>query len=162
MSEEREDTAYPFLLFVSQAETEALNEHLAERGIEVERGVELVAFTAGEQHVTCTLRHQNGSTEGDLRARYLVGCDGAHSSVRQGAGIPFEGGRYGPGVRLATRPSLTISDKRPSLSFKWASASIAASRSGAGGSHARVRRGRGGRNGGRSSELMPASVRRPA
>jgi 2-polyprenyl-6-methoxyphenol hydroxylase-like FAD-dependent oxidoreductase len=29
-----------------------------------------------------------------VRARYLVGCDGAHSSVRQGAGIPFEGGRY--------------------------------------------------------------------
>lgn len=45
-----EDTAYPFLLFVSQAETEAvLNEHLAGRGIEVERGVELVTFTAGEQ-----------------------------------------------------------------------------------------------------------------
>jgi FAD binding domain len=29
-----------------------------------------------------------------VRARYLVGCDGAHGSVRQGAGIPFEGGRY--------------------------------------------------------------------
>jgi 2-polyprenyl-6-methoxyphenol hydroxylase-like FAD-dependent oxidoreductase len=89
-----EDTAYPFLLFVSQAETEAvLNEHLAEHGIEVERGVELVTFTAGEQHVTCTLRHRNGSTE-QVRARYLVGCDGAHSSARQGAAIPFEGGRY--------------------------------------------------------------------
>ena len=29
-----------------------------------------------------------------MSARYLVGCDGAHSSVRHGAGIPFEGGRY--------------------------------------------------------------------
>jgi 2-polyprenyl-6-methoxyphenol hydroxylase-like FAD-dependent oxidoreductase len=89
-----EDTAYPFLLFVSQAETEAvLNEHLAEHGIQVERGVELVAFSAGEQRVTCTLRHGDGSTE-QVRARYLVGCDGVHSSVRQGAEIPFEGGRY--------------------------------------------------------------------
>jgi 2-polyprenyl-6-methoxyphenol hydroxylase-like FAD-dependent oxidoreductase len=89
-----EDTAYPFLLFVSQAETEAvLNEHLAERGIEVERGVELVSFSTGEQRIACTLRHRDGSTE-QVRARYLVGCDGAHSSVRQGAGIPFEGGRY--------------------------------------------------------------------
>jgi 2-polyprenyl-6-methoxyphenol hydroxylase-like FAD-dependent oxidoreductase len=89
-----EDSAYPFLLFVSQAETEAvLNEYLAERGIEVERGVELVTFRAGEQYVTCTLRHRDGST-GEVRARYLVGCDGAHSSVRRGAGIPFEGGRY--------------------------------------------------------------------
>jgi 2-polyprenyl-6-methoxyphenol hydroxylase-like FAD-dependent oxidoreductase len=89
-----EDTAYPFLLFVSQAETEAvLNEHLAERGIEVERGVELVSFSTGEHEVSCTLRHRGGSTE-QVGARYLVGCDGAHSSVRQGAGIPFEGGRY--------------------------------------------------------------------
>jgi 2-polyprenyl-6-methoxyphenol hydroxylase-like FAD-dependent oxidoreductase len=89
-----EDTAYPFLLFVSQAETEAvLNEHLAAQGIEVERGVELVAFAAGEEQVTCTLRHRDGSIE-NLRARYLVGCDGAHSAVRHGAGIAFEGGRY--------------------------------------------------------------------
>jgi 2-polyprenyl-6-methoxyphenol hydroxylase-like FAD-dependent oxidoreductase len=89
-----DDTAYPFLLFVSQAETEAvLNEHLAEHGIEVERGVELVTFTAGVQQVSCTLRHRDGNTE-RVRARYLVGCDGAHSSVRQHAGIPFQGGRY--------------------------------------------------------------------
>jgi 2-polyprenyl-6-methoxyphenol hydroxylase-like FAD-dependent oxidoreductase len=89
-----DDTAYPFLLFISQAETEAvLNEHLAEHGIEVERGVELVTFSTDEQYVRCTLRDRDGSTE-QLRARYLVGCDGAHSSVRSGAGIPFEGGRY--------------------------------------------------------------------
>jgi 2-polyprenyl-6-methoxyphenol hydroxylase-like FAD-dependent oxidoreductase len=89
-----DDTAYPFLLFISQAETEAvLNEHLAEHGIEVERGVELVTFSTGEHYVTCTLRHRDGSTE-QLRARYLVGCDGAHSRIRSGARIPFEGGRY--------------------------------------------------------------------
>jgi hypothetical protein len=29
-----------------------------------------------------------------VHARYLVGCDGAHSSVRHGAGIPFEGAAY--------------------------------------------------------------------
>src|SRR5512133_2000530 len=58
-----EDTAYPFLLFISQAETEAvLNEHLAARGIEVERGVELVTFSTGEHYVGCTLRHRDGSS----------------------------------------------------------------------------------------------------
>jgi 2-polyprenyl-6-methoxyphenol hydroxylase-like FAD-dependent oxidoreductase len=89
-----EDTAYPFLLFISQAETEAvLNEHLAARGVHVERGVELVALEAEEKQVACTLRHPDGSTE-QLRVRYLVGCDGAHSSVRHLAGIPFEGGSY--------------------------------------------------------------------
>ena len=89
-----EDTAYPFLLFVSQAETEAvLNEHLAGHGVRVERGVELVGFVAGEEEVTCRLRHGDGRPE-RLQARYLVGCDGAHSSVRHAAGIPFEGGAY--------------------------------------------------------------------
>jgi 2-polyprenyl-6-methoxyphenol hydroxylase-like FAD-dependent oxidoreductase len=89
-----EDTAYPFLLFISQAETEAvLNEHLAARGIHVERGVELVAFAADVQGVTCTLRHQDGNTE-QLHARHLAGCDGARSTVRRLAGIPFEGGSY--------------------------------------------------------------------
>jgi 2-polyprenyl-6-methoxyphenol hydroxylase-like FAD-dependent oxidoreductase len=89
-----EDSAYPFLLFISQAETEAvLNEHLAARGIHVERGVELVASAADEQHVVCTLRHPDGSSE-QLRARYLAGCDGARSAVRRLAGIPFEGGSY--------------------------------------------------------------------
>jgi 2-polyprenyl-6-methoxyphenol hydroxylase-like FAD-dependent oxidoreductase len=89
-----EDTAYPFLLFISQAETEAvLNDHLAEHGLHVERGVELVGFQAGEQAVLCTLRHGDERTE-RLRARYLVGCDGAHSSVRRGAEIPFEGAAY--------------------------------------------------------------------
>jgi 2-polyprenyl-6-methoxyphenol hydroxylase-like FAD-dependent oxidoreductase len=89
-----EDTAFPFLLFISQAETEAiLNEYLAARGVPVERGVELVAFTAGSEEVACTLRRADGGTE-RVRCRYLVGCDGAHSTVREGAGIPFEGGTY--------------------------------------------------------------------
>jgi 2-polyprenyl-6-methoxyphenol hydroxylase-like FAD-dependent oxidoreductase len=89
-----EDTTYPFLLFISQAETEAvLNEHLAEQGVHVERGVELVEFEAGKETVLCTLRHRGERTE-RRHARYLVGCDGAHSSVRHGAGIPFEGAAY--------------------------------------------------------------------
>src|SRR5262245_37572114 len=89
-----EDTAYPFLLFISQAETEAvLNEHLAEHGITVERDVELVDFQADRDRIVCTLRHGDETTE-RLHARYLVGCDGAHSSVRHSAGIPFERGAY--------------------------------------------------------------------
>ena len=39
------DTAYPFLLFLSQAETEeALVDHLAEQGVEVEWNTRLVAY----------------------------------------------------------------------------------------------------------------------
>lgn len=88
-----DDTAYPFLLFISQARTEAvLNEHLTASGVSVERGVELVGFEAGEEDVTCTVRH--GGQEELSRARFLVGCDGANSTVRREAGIPFEGGDY--------------------------------------------------------------------
>jgi 2-polyprenyl-6-methoxyphenol hydroxylase-like FAD-dependent oxidoreductase len=89
-----EDTAFPFLLFISQAETEAiLNEQLAARGVPVERGVELVSFSSDSDGVACVLRSVDGGTE-QVRCRYLVGCDGAHSAVREGAGIPFEGGTY--------------------------------------------------------------------
>ncbi|MDF2745048.1 MAG: NAD(P)-binding protein [Actinomycetia bacterium] len=96
-----DDTAYPFLLFVSQAETEQiLGDHLVGRGVAVERGVELVGFHADRDAVSCTLRHRAGRTE-QVRARYLVGCDGAGSTVRRGAGIPFKGGAYPQTFALA-------------------------------------------------------------
>jgi 2-polyprenyl-6-methoxyphenol hydroxylase-like FAD-dependent oxidoreductase len=88
------DTAFPFILFVSQAETEAvLGAHLAAAGTEVARGVELTRFHADDEGVQCELRHLDGRTE-QVRARYLVGCDGAHSTVRTLAGFRFEGGDY--------------------------------------------------------------------
>jgi 2-polyprenyl-6-methoxyphenol hydroxylase-like FAD-dependent oxidoreductase len=89
-----DDTAYPFLLFVSQAVTEqVLGEHLAGRGLFVERLVELVSLANDRDHVACTLRHADGTVE-TVRARYVVGCDGAHSTVRAQSGIPFEGAGY--------------------------------------------------------------------
>jgi 2-polyprenyl-6-methoxyphenol hydroxylase-like FAD-dependent oxidoreductase len=47
------DTRFPFVLFVSQAETEALlGEYLASHGVPVERGVELMRFAADDAGVT--------------------------------------------------------------------------------------------------------------
>src|SRR5918995_1280492 len=70
-----EDTALPFLLFLSQAKTERiLIDHLEERGVHVERRVELVSFEDGVENATCVLRHADGRTE-RLRARFVVGCD---------------------------------------------------------------------------------------
>ena len=95
------DTAFPFLLFVSQAETEAvLGDRLAAGGGRVERNLELVSFTTDPDGVSCTLRHRDGRTE-RVRARFLVGCDGAASTVRRGAGIPFQGGTYPQTFALA-------------------------------------------------------------
>jgi 2-polyprenyl-6-methoxyphenol hydroxylase-like FAD-dependent oxidoreductase len=88
------DTRFPFILFVSQAQTEALlAEHLVGAGVAVERGVELVEAAPDGEEVRCRLRHQDGREE-SIRARYVVGCDGAHSTIRKQAGISFEGDAY--------------------------------------------------------------------
>jgi 2-polyprenyl-6-methoxyphenol hydroxylase-like FAD-dependent oxidoreductase len=88
------DTRYPFILFVSQAETERiLSDHLSGRGVTIERGVELMQLDAGEDGVDCLLRHSDGRGE-RLRVGYVLGCDGAHSFVRKTAGFAFEGGSY--------------------------------------------------------------------
>ena len=89
-----DDTAYPFLLFLSQAETErVLGESLAAAGVPVERGVELAGLSNAADAATATLRHRDGREE-VVSARYVAGCDGAHSSVRRLAGISFEGSSY--------------------------------------------------------------------
>jgi 2-polyprenyl-6-methoxyphenol hydroxylase-like FAD-dependent oxidoreductase len=81
-----DDTPYPFLLFVSQAETEAaLEQHLSALGGVVERGVEVTAIDED-----CA-RFSDGTR---VRAGYIVGCDGAHSVVRHAAGLDFAGAAY--------------------------------------------------------------------
>jgi 2-polyprenyl-6-methoxyphenol hydroxylase-like FAD-dependent oxidoreductase len=91
-----EDTAFPFLLFLSQAETErVLVERLRDLGTTVERELELVSLEQDERVTTCALRRDDGSTETVL-AHHVVGCDGAHSTVRRLAGIRFAGASYAP------------------------------------------------------------------
>ncbi|HZN73383.1 MAG TPA: FAD-dependent monooxygenase, partial [Micromonosporaceae bacterium] len=88
------DTAYPYLLFLSQAETERiLGDHLATAGITVERGVQLVGLQTGADEMSAVLRHDDGRDE-RIPCQYVVGCDGAHSTVRTAAGIGFEGSSY--------------------------------------------------------------------
>ncbi|HVV08382.1 FAD-dependent monooxygenase [Amycolatopsis sp.] len=53
-------------------------------------GTEFESFTEDYAGVTVTLR-RHGSVPFTVRARHLVGCDGAASAVRRAAEIPFEG-----------------------------------------------------------------------
>ncbi|WP_405420454.1 FAD-dependent monooxygenase [Streptomyces erythrochromogenes] len=84
-----------------QYETERiLDEHLARWGTAVERDTELVSFSQDPDGVTSRLRTPSGAEE-ELRTRYLVGCDGAHSIVRKGLGLSFEGGAFPEEYMLA-------------------------------------------------------------
>ena len=88
------DTArspYNFALFLPQNETERLlEEHLEHHGVRVERGTTLETFAGDGSGVTATLLDAEGRPE-EARFAALLGCDGAHSSVRHGLGVPFEG-----------------------------------------------------------------------
>jgi 2-polyprenyl-6-methoxyphenol hydroxylase-like FAD-dependent oxidoreductase len=111
-----DDTAYPFLLFLSQAQTERiLIDHLAEHGITVERPIELAASSQTGSHLTCRLRLPDGGHQ-TLHVRYLVGCDGAHSTVRQQAGIAFQGGTYPQTFLLA---DLEVDGLEPGAAHTW-------------------------------------------
>jgi 2-polyprenyl-6-methoxyphenol hydroxylase-like FAD-dependent oxidoreductase len=82
---------YPMALMIPQSETERLLQaHLNSLGVAVERSVELLDFRAAADGVTARLRGAAGSEE-SLRVSWLLGCDGAHSSVRHGLGIDFTG-----------------------------------------------------------------------
>jgi len=79
------DTAYPYLLSLSQAETERiLAEHLDSKGTTVSRGTELVALQQHPDSVQATLRQRLG-VEAGQPALILVRPDGyigylSHSS----------------------------------------------------------------------------------
>lgn len=95
------ETAYPFVLFVSQATTERiLIERLAEHGVHVERGRSLAGLVQDATGVTCELTAPDGGTVA-VRARYVVGCDGAHSTVRKASGISFAGTAFSQTFVLA-------------------------------------------------------------
>ncbi|MCY0941098.1 FAD-dependent monooxygenase [Streptomyces antarcticus] len=84
-----------------QYETERILEAFLGRfGTRIERSVELVSFTQDADGVTSVLRAADG-TEEEVRSRYLIGCDGAHSIVRKGLGLTFEGGAFADGYMLA-------------------------------------------------------------
>jgi rifampicin monooxygenase len=84
---ERLDTAHPYVLGIPQPVTERLlTEHASELGVELRRGWEVVGLAQDEVGVTVELA--DGT---QLRARWLVGCDGGRSTVRKLLGVGFPG-----------------------------------------------------------------------
>ena len=86
-------TPYPYALHLPQPRLEALLiARLAALDGVVERGVALGDFRQDSRGVDAWLAGPHGA-EG-VRAAFVVGCDGAHSAVREGLGLPFVGESY--------------------------------------------------------------------
>lgn len=78
------------ILPVPQRRLEELLERRAnQHGAPVHRGHEVLGFAQDDTSVVAEIRNDHGTSR--VSARYLVGCDGAHSLVRRHAGIGFPG-----------------------------------------------------------------------
>ncbi|MFH8382364.1 FAD-dependent monooxygenase [Kitasatospora sp. NPDC018058] len=86
------EVPYGFAALPQYATERLLAEHLAGFGAVVERGCELVGLEEGGGAVRVSLTTPDGGEE--VSARYVVGCDGAHSRVRRAVGIGFEGDAF--------------------------------------------------------------------
>jgi 2-polyprenyl-6-methoxyphenol hydroxylase-like FAD-dependent oxidoreductase len=71
---------------------QVLDDHVAGLGAEVRRGHEVVAVSQDDAAAAADVRGPDGVYR--VSARYLVGCDGARSRVRELAGIAFPGTTY--------------------------------------------------------------------
>jgi len=92
-------TAYPFTLMCEQDHVEAiLLRRLQSLGGIVQRPCEVVDVSREGGDITVRVR--NGSEEA-IHTKWLIGCDGAHSFVREHVSIPFEGGAYEESFILA-------------------------------------------------------------
>jgi len=79
-------------LFVTQPGLEPILRRRAEAaGAHVLNGHEVVAFTQDAAGVATTVKNVDTGAEQTIRSKYLVGADGAHSRVRELAGIEFDG-----------------------------------------------------------------------
>ncbi|WP_250030847.1 FAD-dependent oxidoreductase [Paractinoplanes maris] len=90
-------TKYPYTLMLPQDQTERiLTEHLEASGGAVRWRHRVTGLDQG----TVTVAGPDGSVQ-QVRARYVAGCDGMNSVVREQAGIGFTGSRYAESFVLA-------------------------------------------------------------
>ena len=84
------ETSCPYTLFIPQAVTEALLEERAlELGVDLRRGCRVTGFSQDGDGVSVTAEGPDGVLAG--RGLFLLGADGARSTVRTLSGIAFPG-----------------------------------------------------------------------
>lgn len=84
------DTPYPYALSLDQSDTERILEaHLKKKGLRVERKKELVSLSEKGE---ATIKFRGKKEK--IKPKYVLACDGAHSTVRHELNLEFKGKRY--------------------------------------------------------------------
>lgn len=86
---------FPYMLVLEQSKNEQLMyEYLLSSGRKVLWQTELEGFSQTQTTVTANVKNSTGASE-IIEGKYLVGCDGPRSPVRQALGLSFEGSTFG-------------------------------------------------------------------
>lgn len=92
---------FPYVLVTPQYETErVLEERAGPLGADIRHGTEVTGLTQQQDGVEVEIR-EDGHADKLVRAAYVVGADGMHSTVRQALGMPFPGKPVVRSVMLA-------------------------------------------------------------
>ncbi len=107
-----DDEHFPPFVNISQSEVEELLEARAiELGVRIHRGHRLTSLTQDAGGVSATLETRAGTRS--HRSSFLVGTDGAHSTVRHALGIEFAGYSFDDRFLIAdVRAELPFTNER--------------------------------------------------
>ena len=106
------DSQYPYILSLEQSNTERiLEKHLNKNGIKVERNKELISLSKSGTAIIKSRKRKE-----KVKPKYVIGCDGAHSTVRHKLKINFKGKRYEENLVLADLQVKGI-QKKPAMAL---------------------------------------------
>ncbi|MGW0462850.1 FAD-dependent monooxygenase [Streptomyces tendae] len=110
------DTEFPYTLTIPQARTtELLQQRAAATGASIRRGHRVTDCLDSGSTVTVSVEGPDGTYV--LEAAYVIGCDGTRSTVRQCAGIEFDGTRF---TALGALGDVVLADPPPGpVTSEW-------------------------------------------
>lgn len=114
LGELQEELEFPYVLQYEQYKLVSKIQTLASGapGFDVRFSSKVVGFVQTDDYVSVTVEHRDGERR-QLRASYLVGCDGGRSSVRKSAAIEFDGFTYPePFIKIGTYHDFMEHDER--------------------------------------------------
>jgi 2-polyprenyl-6-methoxyphenol hydroxylase-like FAD-dependent oxidoreductase len=120
------DSPYQFVMITPQTNVDqALGAYAVAQGAEIRRGIDVVGLDQDADGVTVTARDADDGRETRWRTKYLIGTDGAHSTVRTLLGVDFPGKTVLSSIVLAdvklahgpTGAGLTLGSTRNEFAF---------------------------------------------